>query len=179
MITGFQLRVAKAVLKLTAKQIAEAIHVHQGTIIRLGFTKNLEYLRCNAKNLILLKKFFELQCILFPDDNTVSLNTTITHVPITNQLTRFQLKSARIATGLTQKELSSCIKQVSSSTISLLEQLKNIEYIDSTKINISLLKKYFECLGIVFPNDLSVSLIRDPQILSKKTKIILDAKKNN
>jgi DNA-binding XRE family transcriptional regulator len=170
MIIGFQLRAAKAVLKLTAKQIAGAIDVHQGTIVRLGFTKNLEYIRCNSKNLILLKKFFELHGILFPDENTISLKTTITPIPITNQLTRFQLKAARIATGLTQKELSSCIKKVSSSTISLLEQLKDIEYIESTKINISLLKKYFEHLGIIFANDLSVSLIKDPQLLSKKSQ---------
>ncbi len=167
MLTGFQLRATKAVLELTAKEIAAAIGVHPGTIIRLGFTKNREYLRCSAKNIILLRKFFETKDIFFPDENTLSLKSKIKPIPITGQLTRFQLKTARIASALTQEELSSYIR-VSSSTISILERLNDQEYIKSTKMNTFLLKKYFEHLGIIFPNDLSVSLIKDPTVLSKK-----------
>ena len=171
MITGFQLKATKAVLDLTAKEIANAIGIHQGTLVRLGLTSNLEFLKCNAKNIILLRKFFESRGILFPNENTLSLKTTITPIPITNQLTRFQLKAARVVSELTQEELSYYIK-VSSSTISILEKFKNLEYIKSTKINIVLLKKYFEHLGIMFPNDFSISLTNKESstFITKKLK---------
>lgn len=178
MITGFQLRAAKAALELTAKEIGMAIGVHYGTLIRLGHTKNLEYLRCNAKNMILLKKFFENKNILFPDEHTISLKIGLdstTNTPNTGNLTRFQLKIARVAAGLTQSELAYYVK-LSSSSISIMEQLKDLDYIESTKLDIMLLKKFFEHAGIIFPNDLTILLIRDPQILLKKTKIVIDAK---
>ncbi len=159
MIIGFQFKAAKEVLGLTAKEIASAIDVHQGTIVRLGFTKNLELVRCNTKTIFYLKKFFESHGILFPDENTIFLKTDIYPTPTTNQLTRFQLKSARIACELTQEELSSYIK-VSSSSISILEKKRNIDYITSTKLDIVQLKKFFEHMGVVFLNDFSVALIK-------------------
>lgn len=149
MMIGFQFRSAKEVLDLTAKEIANAIGVHYGTIVRLGFTKNLELIRCNAKTIFFLKKFFEAQGISFPNENSISIYTTTSPVPISNQLTRFQLIASRVASELTQQELSSYIK-VSSSTISMLEKASNTEYIKSPKLNTIQLKNFFEHLGIVF-----------------------------
>ena len=167
MITGFQLKAAKAVLGLTAKDIAGSIGVHPGTITRLCDTKNLEYLKCSVKNLVLIKKFFEKNNILFPNEKTISLYREIKNIN-SEKLTRFQLKAARIATGMTQEELGFHIK-ISSSMLSILENLENDQYIDPSKINTNILKKFFEHLGIFFPDDFTVTIEKDSQILAKKS----------
>lgn len=170
MLTGFQFRASRALLEYTFKDISDVIGVHEGTLIRFGRTKNLEYIRGHSQNVIAIRSFFEDKNIIFPSKNTITLSTNIHHYLQTeDSLTRFQLKVARIATGLTQDELSVYVR-LSSSSISLLERKDNIEYISSNKIRISILKKFFERLGIIFPNDLTVELIKDPQILMRKNK---------
>ena len=52
------------------------------------------------------------------------MNLALSKVHTENKMTRFQLKAARIAINLTQEGLSSYLK-ISSSTLSLLESLKN------------------------------------------------------
>lgn len=167
MITGFQLRASKAVLGLTAKHISSVIGVHHGTVTRLCKINNLDYLSCSVKTMVLLKNFFETNGIILSTENAISLKIELMPEPLEPYFTCFQLKVARIATGLTQAELSSYVK-ISSSLISLLEHQKASDYIESSKINISSLKRFFEHLGIVFHDDLTVSLIKDPKILLKK-----------
>lgn len=170
MLTGFQFRSSKALLEYKLKDISNVIGVHEGTLIRFGRTKNLEYIRGHSQNIIAIRSFFEANHIIFPSSNSIALSTTIhRNIQKKNSLTRFQLKVARIAAGLTQDELSVYVR-LSSSSISLLEHKDNIEYISSNKIQISILKKFFEHLGIIFPNDLTVSLAKDPQILMKRNK---------
>lgn len=170
MLTGFQFRAAKSLLEYTFKDISDVIGVHEGTLVRFGHTKNLEYIRGFSQNIIAIKSFFENQNIIFPQDHTVSIkNNLYITAPNVDYLTRFQLKVARTATGLTQDELSVYVK-LSSSSISLLERKSNTEYIESSKIQISILRKFFEHLGIRFLNDLTVTLIKDPQMLVKKNK---------
>jgi DNA-binding XRE family transcriptional regulator len=171
MITGFQLKAAKAVLDVTAKEIAEEIKMHPATIVRLCSTKNLAYLPCSAKNVAALITFFKVRGISFNEEymaNSIALKGTLSNSAYsTEKMTRFQLKAARIATNLTQESLSSYLK-ISSSSLSLLEKLKNNEYIEASKIDIYTLKRFFEHLGIAFPHDLSVALIKDPIFLVKK-----------
>lgn len=170
MLTGFQFRASRALLEYTFKDISDIIGVHEGTLIRFGRTKNLEYIRGHSQNIISIRSFFEDNHIFFPSQHAITLNTNIHHSNQTEDaLTRFQLKVARIATGLTQDELSVYVR-LSSSSISLLERKDNTEYISSNKIQISILKKFFERLGVVFHNDLTVELIKDPKILMKKNK---------
>jgi DNA-binding XRE family transcriptional regulator len=170
MLTGFQLRAAKETLGLTSKDIATSIGVHYGTIIRLCGTSNLDYLSCSVKTSSLLRNFFEEKDYIFKYGNCISLKNDFKYTinPNSNKkLTRFQLKAARIATTLTQEELSYYLK-VSSSTLSLLENLNNMDYIESSKINIQTLKKFFELIGISFPDNLSICLKKDPQKLAKQ-----------
>jgi len=169
MLTGFQLRAAIATSGFTAKHIAKQIGVHEGTIGRLCETKNLEYLSCNVRNMIRIKTFFENKGINFSPEHTISLCSSKEIIYNPDKLTRFQLKAARIATSLTQEELSFYIK-VSSSTLSLAENLNNYEYVELPKINIPALKRFFEHIGIAFPHSLTVSLIKDPQPLVKKNQ---------
>lgn len=170
MLTGFQFRASRALMEYTFKDISDVIGVHEGTLIRFGLTKNLEYIRGHSQNVIALRSFFEDNHIIFPSKNTITLGTNIhPHIQTDNALTCFQLKVSRIATGLTQDELSVYVR-LSSSSISLLERKDNTDYISSNKIQISILKQFFERLGIIFPNDLTVELIKDPQILMRKNK---------
>jgi len=171
MITGFQLRAAKSVLGLSAKEIAEEVGIHPATIIRLCSTKNMAYLPCNIKNIVSLIAFFKVKNISFNNDsitNSISLNLSLSKFHTENKMTRFQLKAARISTYLTQEGLSSYLK-ISSSTLSLLENLQNNEYIESSKIDIYALKRFYKHIGIIFPNDLSVALTQDPSFLAKKS----------
>lgn len=168
MITGFQLKAAKAVLDLTAQDIAESIGIHKATVVRLCKTKNLNYLSCNVKNLVLIQKFFEIRNIFFPIKDTVSFES-FQKLNTKDKITRFQLKVARIAMDLTQEELGFYL-QISSSTLSILESLDNFEYIESSKLNIPILKKLFERVGIIFPDDCTVSLTKDPTELVKKSE---------
>ena len=96
------------------------------------------------------------------------MNLALSKVHTENKMTRFQLKAARIAINLTQESLSSYLK-ISSSTLSLLESLKNDEYIEISKIDTYALKRFFKHIGIIFPNDLSVALTKDPAFMAKKS----------
>lgn len=170
MLTGFQFRASRAILEYTFKDISDIIGVHESTLIRFSRTKNLEYIRGHSQNIIAIRSFFEANHIIFPSQHTITLSTNIHHsIQTQDTLTRFQLKAARIATGLTQDALSVYVR-LSSSSISLLESKDNTEYVSSNKIQISILKKFFERLGIIFHDDLTVELIKDPQILMKKNK---------
>lgn len=164
MITGFQFRAAKAAIGITAKEIAQNINVHEVTLGRLGRTNNFEYLNCHSKNILLLKNLFKEKNILLPEEhNTVKLRVDQNLLlNKTQDITRFQLICARMATGLTQQELSTHIR-ISSGTISILENLKNSEYLKSRKLKTSLLKSFFEHLGISFPDNFTVTLINDPK----------------
>lgn len=163
MITGFQFRAAKAALGITAKGLAESINIHEVTLGRLGKTTNCEYLACHSKNILLLKNFFRDYGILLPEEhNTIQLQ--VEHriiLPEVYSMTRFQLICARTATWLTQQQLSANIR-ISSGTISLLENLVNTEYLQGKKLKISILKNFFEHLGISFPDDFTVTIINDP-----------------
>lgn len=164
MITGFQLRAAIASTKLFTKEISEIINLHQVTLLRLKRTPNLEYLNCHSKNFLKLEDFFRKQSIIFPEIHKIKLISDNFKLIRTGHpvITRFQLVVARTATGLTQLELSNQIG-ISSATLSSLENLENEEFIYSKKVKVSLLKSFFEHLGIVFEDNFTIALIKDPK----------------
>ncbi len=171
MLTGFQYRAAKAITKLKAKDISKNIDLHEATLVRFGKTDNLDYLQAHTKSIVSLKLFFENNKIIFPKKDCIKLNLNKNLETITqkNKITRFQLVCARIATGLTQKELANQIR-ISSGTISLLENLKNQDFVHSRKIDSFILKTFFEHLGIEFDNDFTVTLNKDPRLFFNKCK---------
>lgn len=170
MITGFQFKAARVATKLNAKEIADFIGLHQVTLLRFARTPNLEYLSCHTKNMLLLENFFEKQGILFPTNNCIRLkiNESIKRIDYPG-LTRFQLVTARIATGLNQYELSQHIR-ISPGTLSLLEGLENHEFLANRKLKISSLKIFFEHLGILFEDNFTVTLTKDPKTFFVKSK---------
>ena len=172
MLTGFQFRAALVIGKITAKELSQNIDLHEVSLLRLKKnTSNLEYLNCFARNMLLLQRFFEDRGIIFPDKNIIALNTA----QRLNDVSRFHLVTARVAAGLTQNQLSQILR-VSYGTISLLEKLDNLDPIRSVKLCNSTIVKFFEAVGIIFKEDYSVILKRDPKEFMKKTKMFVDTK---
>ena len=68
MLTGFQLRAARAVLNVFTKDLGESIGLHYSTLVRLEEqTPNLSYLKCNSRTLLLITNYFENNGLLFPN----------------------------------------------------------------------------------------------------------------
>lgn len=161
MLTAFQLRVARDVLGLGLRELAEYLNVSRTTVFKWEHQQNLSLVHTVAKveNAVLIKPFFEERGIMFTNENTISLKTSIFPTPTTGALTRFQLRAARTATRLTQDELSVHLL-TQRIVINYLERQNNSTYINTTSREIDeiLIKNIFEKYGIIFPDDFSISL---------------------
>ncbi len=176
MLTGFQLRAARAVLNVFTKDLGESIGLHYSTLVRLEEkTPNLSYLKCNSRTLLLITNYFEHNGLLFPNKETIALKKHMDsniQVVSENDLTRFQLKTARIAMRLSQKLLGKYIG-LSQSTLSELEGAgNNTDFIKCNEIKVNHIKSFFIKNGIFFPDHFSVELIDDPIIIKSIKKTI-------
>lgn len=167
MITGFQFRAAKAVIGIEGKEIGQKLGLTEATIVRFGHVENMDTINCFQKNAVLLIKFFKAYGVVFPDIDTVSMASPPPESFHNNYLTRFQFKCARIATRLTRKELSQHIN-VPPSSIGYLESFKNTEHIEHKRVQNEHLINYFNRIGILFPDNSSVRLAKDPSVFFKK-----------
>jgi len=171
MITGFQYRAALAATKITLKSLSTSIGLHPVTLLRLKKTPNCMFISCHSKNMHIIEQFFKSKNIYFPDNNSIQLKID----QHSNDITRFHFVVARIATGLNQKQLSSMLR-VSSGTVSLLENLENTDLIQTRKLQNNAVISFFEKIGIVFINNYTVTLKKDPVYFIEKTKMLLDTK---
>lgn len=163
MLTSFQLRASRSVLGLGVREVGNAIDVSRTTISVWERQPALQKITSKKKDTTPLDLFFKKYGIIFPDEFTISL---VTNLPKNlNHLTRFQLRAARSALGLTQEELSS-FTNISIQIITYLESKKNDTYINSTpkKFDESLIKNFFEQQYIRFLDDFTISLIKNPSI---------------
>lgn len=167
MITGFQFKASMYALKLNAKEASNLVCLSQATLLRFGKVQNFDYINCHTSTNIALINFFEKEGIVLHTQNSISLAYKENNQIPDNAITRFQLVCARIATGLNQKELSHHLR-ISAGTISLLESLDNHEIIQTRTIHISTLKKFFERIGVIFNDQCTVTLKKDPSIFFKK-----------
>lgn len=172
MITGFQYRSALLISKITVKELSSILGLHQITLLRYKKCPNLEYLACHSKNMLTIKQYFEGQGIIFPDKNSIKLSTGGMR---SKDITRFHLITARIAAGLTQFQLSKLL-EVSPGTISVLEQLNNMDIIESKKIKKHRLLRFLDHIGIELGDDYSVTLKKDPINFIRKSKMLVDTK---
>lgn len=181
MLTGFQLRAARGVLDLYNKDLAQKLGIHPSTLVRLEEnTANLSYLKCNLRTLVLLTNYFESQQLSFSSTNCIRMN--VDNCALGNDfneinLTRFQLKAARIGMGLTQKELGEYIG-FPQSTLSELESFnKNCDLLKFHDKTASLVKSFFTKNGIFFIDYYSVTLLDDPTNLLHTQKKLFDIEK--
>lgn len=178
MLTGFQLRASRGVLNLFTKDLAKSIGLHYSTLVRLEEnTSNLSYLKCNLRTFLLIKNYFENHGITFLNKNSVTLKTekysSAQKMP-NGKLTRFQLKTARVAMCLTQKSLGEYIG-LSQSTISELEGIENNhDIIKCSEDAERIIRSFFLENGIIFPDHKTVELIDDPILLLNQQKKLFD-----
>jgi DNA-binding XRE family transcriptional regulator len=181
MLTGFQLRAARAVLDLFNKDLAQKLGLHHSTLVRLEEnTPNLSYLKCNLRTLVLLTNYFESQQIIFSHKNNITLKiekSILADDSENSNLTRFQLKAVRIGMRLTQKELGEYIGFPQSTLSELESNNKNYEFLKYSEETAKLIKSFFTANGIVFADSYSVMLLDDPITLLDKQKKLFDIDK--
>lgn len=172
MLTGFQLRAARAVLDLFNKDLGEKIGLNYDTIVRLeAKTQNLSYLKCNLRTSVLLANFFESERIIFRNKSSISIKSDTNifdEILCESKITRFQLKASRIGMRLTQKELGEHIKLHQCIISDLENKNKNYEFLKYDENVIKIIKSFFIKNGIAFPDYYTVTLIDDPVILLNK-----------
>jgi hypothetical protein len=174
MLSGFQYRAALAATKITVNELGALIGLHPITLLRYKKTPNQIPVSRRVKNTLLLQDFFERRSVLFPATNSVKLKTDFT----SKNITRFHLVVARIATGLNQHQLSSILR-ISPSTLSILENLNNMEVINTRTLKNSNLIRFFEHVGITLNDDYSVSINKDPEKFIEKAKMLVDTKRKD
>lgn len=179
MLTGFQLRAGRGVLNLFNKDLAQKIGLHYSTLVRLAEnTPNLSYLKSNLSTSILLNNFFETNGVYCNIHNSLRLKTT--NVCNTNNkdvITRFQLKAARIAMNLTQKELGYYIN-IPQSTISDLENYyNNKDILNLAQCSFEIVNNFFTRNGIAFPDLYTITLKDDPVTILGEQKKVFDTER--
>jgi transcriptional regulator with XRE-family HTH domain len=121
-----QLKAARVALNLGVREIGSLIETSGTTISKLE--NNLILLsdmRLGTRRNEILKEFFLQNYITFPDSNIISFSSNLPLEKNTNtSITRFQLRTARVLSKLTQSGLASLILSTSS-LIMYYEKQKN------------------------------------------------------
>jgi DNA-binding transcriptional regulator YiaG len=157
---AFQIRAARSVTGIGVKEIALYLGVSGTIVSRWDNMSPLKTIKSKATNPDALIFFFKQHKILFPTENSISLD--IDSINTTVYLSRFQLRSSRSILGLSQRELAEAT-QTSKEVINYLEGLDNIKFINNTPkdVDTTLYKVFFEKNGITFPDSYSVNLNPD------------------
>lgn len=157
---AFQLRAARSVSGIGVREIALYLGVSRTIVSRWDNMPSLTTIKSKVTNPEALIFFFKQYRILFPTENSISLNVDNPSEDLNNiYLSRFQLRAARSILCLSQRELAEATK-ISQSIINYLESLSNEKLINSTskEVDTTLFNSFFEKNGIMFPNTYSVSL---------------------
>lgn len=154
-ITPIQLRVARNVLNLGVRDIADILKVSKATISKaeLGKTRDFFYKHSPA-----LLNFFEQKGIIFPSEYSIRyISNNLEKIDQTeNSLNRFQLISSRHVMNLSQTKLAKAIG-IDKGIISRAEQLLNEEFIKPQDDSIILkLRYFFQQHNIDFVDQLSI-----------------------
>ena len=151
-----QLRVARQILNLGVRDIANVLRVSKAIISKAELGKTRDFLHKYSPALL---EFFKSHNVIFPNECCVRycINETFEKdVQPSNSLTRFQLKAARCIMNLKQYELSKLIN-IDTGIISRAEQLKNTDYIKPQDKSIILkLHELFLNHNINFPDPVSI-----------------------
>ena len=161
-ITGFQLRAAKAALNLKLIQLSskECIDISNVTLARLVNTvENYEKLSCSAVDAEKITNFFKKNKIIFKEDNIIEIDCITDTKDTKNNITRFQLVCARAALRMNLRVLSKNIN-IGYRTIGYLENKANNHYISCRNICIKDIISFFNTQYITFPSNTSVQLIK-------------------
>jgi len=157
MLTGFQLKAARGVTKVTATDLSQLLKINRFTIAKLEKTYNTDFIKCHTATLLALELYFKENNILFPDTHSVVLKLDNLSSSTKRILTIFQLRAARAALGLSLSQLSEYTK-ISVSSLSNLEQGIVHDYVKSNFIDTKVLKEFFEGNKLSFPDNFTVRI---------------------
>lgn len=161
-ITGFQLRAAKATLKLTLTNLAENTHtgISKITLSRLvNKINNYQKISCSAIDAEKLFVFFSAQGVIFEENNIIRVNEKIDSKPTDSDLTRFQLVSSRAAMHMSLRALEKHVN-IGYRALAYLENKNNNYYIKNRGVDIKDVIQFFNTNGITFPDNTSVQLTK-------------------
>lgn len=160
MIRTFQLKAARSVTGIEAREVALYLGISRTIISRWEKQPILDYIKTKKVSSESLLFFFKQHNVLFPNEYSVKFNTQI--VPFNSiHLTRFQLRAARATLSLTQEELAK-LTNTSKSIINYLEIQNNETLLNTTKRDIDdlIFKKFFQTKGLLFPDNFTICFIK-------------------
>ena len=159
-INNLQLRAARGVLNLGVRDVGSIIGVSRMTISKLEHnTTTLERIKHGESRNNTLIWFFKKMNIVFPDSYTISYCSIINenHVNTINEITRFQLKAARIIIDEDRIVFSNALG-IERGVLEYAESLSNEEYIKPRDSSINQkIKDRFNNYGVNFLNNNSVT----------------------
>lgn len=159
----FQLRAARMVAGIELKTIGRYLGLTTAAISLWQQKDNFAPLTTSKENILIIKKIFAEQNIFFPDEHSIALTDTMKEHKH-ESLTRFQLRAARTALGISQEQLAKYLN-ISIDIISRAELLENLEYIRPLDKSLPrTLKSWFENRNIIFKNDLSILFFEGKKI---------------
>jgi len=154
----FQLRVARYVTGVEMRELGLYLNISRTIISRWENQKPLDEIKSKKISASSLVFFFKQHGVLFPNDNTVTLDTKQASLQ-SEHLTRFQLRAARVALSLSQEELAN-LTNTPKTLINYLEIQKNEIFLNTTNKNVDdlIFKNFFSKNGILFPDSYSICL---------------------
>ena len=160
MLRTFQLKAARSVTGIEVREIALYLGISRTMISRWEKQPILSLIKTKKASPESLVFFFKQHKVLFPDQNTISFDTELTHES-SNHLTRFQSRASRSILDLTQYNLAK-LTGTSRSDINYLETQNNTDLLSDTKKRVDdiILKNFFENNGIMFPNIFTIQLTK-------------------
>ena len=164
MIRTFQLKAARSVTGIEAREVALYLGISRTIISRWEKQPILDYIKTKKVSSESLLFFFKQHNVLFPNEYSIKFNTQI--VPFNSiHLTRFQLRAARATLSLTQEELAK-LTNTSKSIINYLEIQNNETLLNTTKRDIDdlIFKKFFQTKGLLFPDNFTICFIEPDKI---------------
>jgi transcriptional regulator with XRE-family HTH domain len=152
LINHYQLKIAKGILNLGVRDIGKLLNVNKSTVsnAELGKTRDFFY-----KNSAALIDFFTKNNISFPTEYSIRCNEKVISLKSTDikNITRFQLKSARLLLSLSQRNLAKEIC-VTERVIIRFESIANNQFINpKNPLVINRLLDLFKNAGIYFPDE--------------------------
>lgn len=164
MLTGFQIRAARACLSLHLKDVSSRVGIHYSTLTRLEHqTSNLTYINCNTRTSLLLKNFYQNHGIVFSHYNSIELNLNQPEVSSKVIFSRFQLKISRVALRCSRKQLGVDLG-IPETSIAGWETGGGMlsAFSPHNSSIISSIKIYFENSGLAYPDFNIVEIYDDP-----------------
>ena len=164
MIRTFQLKAARSITGIEAREVALYLGISRTIISRWEKQPILDYIKTKKVSSESLLFFFKQHNVLFPNEYSIKFNTQI--VPFNSiHLTRFQLRAARATLSLTQEELAK-LTNTSKSIINYLEIQNNETLLNTTKRDIDdlIFKKFFQTKGLLFPDNFTICFIEPDKI---------------